>query len=67
MSAIHNAVWEVRERLARLLATMAHRIDPDVSADIYRGQECENICIKMWHNPDLTGRDVRGLIAAALY
>jgi hypothetical protein len=66
-SKAYDTFWEARERLARALATAAHRLDPDISVDIYRLQACEAICCELWHNPDLTGRDVRGSIYAAMY
>lgn len=63
---IYNLVWEVRERSARFLIYLAHKLDDDSGVNIYRGDECQKICMKIWRG-ELSGQELRDEIYAALY
>jgi hypothetical protein len=63
---VGNIVWEIRERIAIWLVWLAHKIDDGVALDIYRGRECQDICLKVW-NGELEGQKLKEAIYIAMY
>ena len=63
---IYNQWWEFRIWLAQRLVHVAHKVDEGVGVDIYRGRECEQICLDIWHG-HLTIEEARSKIYTAQY
>ncbi len=65
-SFVYDAVWCFRAFIAKRLVSAAHALDEDVGIDMYRGEQCQIICLKIWRK-ELTQDQARGEIYAALY